>query len=92
MMFETPGDMQRPDLYFQNLDLTRGMDDLAELAARDVPMATSRDIHMTSRDMPMTSSRDTSMTALEVQDIESTNHIDSPQNVLDLDRIQQQHQ
>nr|ADO22649.1 SIX class homeobox transcription factor SIX27 [Mnemiopsis leidyi] len=92
MMFETPGDMQRPDLYFQNLDLTRGMDDLAELAARDVPMATSRDIHMTSRDMPMSSSRDTSMTALEVQDIESTNHIDSPQNVLDLDRIQQQHQ
>ena len=88
-MFETPGELQRPDLYFQNLDLTRGMDDLAEMAARDVPMATSRDVHMTSRDIPMTSSRDTSMTALEVQDIDATNQMNSPQNVLDLDRMQQ---
>ena len=93
MMFETSSDLHRPDLYFQNLDLTRGMDDLAELATRDVTMTSSRELHMTSRDVPMTSSRDAPMASLESPgdgEGRAGDQISSPQNVLDLDRIQQQ--
>lgn len=91
MMFETPSDLHRPDLYFQNLDLTRGMDDLAELATRDVTMTSSREPHMTSREVTMTAPRDAPMASLESPGVQEVgDQISSPQNVLDLDRVQQQ--
>lgn len=85
MMFESPNEMHRPDLYFQNLDISRGMEELADLATREVAM-TSREVAMTSRGAAMTPNE---MTSSRDQDRSVSSRMDSPQSVLDLDRNQQ---
>ena len=86
MIYETTGEMTRPELYFQNLDLSRGMDELAELATRELPLTTtSQDVAMTT----MSSSRDQQSRDQQSRDQQSRDQQSPAGSVLDLDRPHQ---
>ena len=96
MIYETTGEMTRPELYFQNLDLSRGMDELAELATRELPLTTtSQDVAMTtmssSRDQQSRDqqSRDQQSRDQQSRDQQSRDQQSPAGSVLDLDRPHQ---